>query len=161
MKEVWKPIKGYEKLYLISNNGRVKSLRKNIIRKTNTDGSGYLKVELYNKSFKTLKIHRLVAEAFVPNPLNKNEVNHKDGNILNNNYQNLEWVTSKENSIHRIYVLKKNYLNPCKPILCVELNKKFPSIGEASRFINCKSSSISEVLNNRNRKSGGYHWITQ
>lgn len=158
MNEIWKDIKGYEGLYQISNLGRVKSLKTGKIRKQCYDKDRYLKIELSNKTQKSLKIHRLVAQAFIPNPLNLPQVNHKDGNKLNNNVNNLEWVSPSENTRHRIYVLNKNSLYPCKKVTCIELNKKFPSISEGARYINRKPSSLSEVLNRPNGKCGGYHW---
>lgn len=104
--EKWIPIKGFSN-YLISNLGRVKSLsksyryRKNdeIILKANTRQNGYLKVDLYaNGKAYTKSIHRLVAEAFIPNPDNLPEVNHKDEDKTNNRVDNLEWCTPKYNN---------------------------------------------------------------
>ena len=112
--EIWKPIKGYEGLYEISNYGRVKSLARTWVTGHNSivrskDESilapkkdrGYLRVGLLkNGKRKLLSIHRLVAEHFIPNPLNKPEVNHRDGNKENNHFSNLEWVTPAENTQH-------------------------------------------------------------
>ena len=102
MNEIWKStgFDGYE----VSNLGRVRRLHKTIpprIRKLTTDTHGYLHVNLWHggKS-KHFSIHRLVAIAFIPNPENKPEVNHIDGNKLNNRVSNLEWVTSSENQRH-------------------------------------------------------------
>lgn len=161
MQEQWKPIKGYEGLYEISNFGRVKSIKTNKIRKPNPDGSGYLKIDLYYKKYKTLKIHRLVAEAFIENKFNLPQVNHIDGNLLNNHYQNLEWCSPSYNSWHRTYILNKNSLHPCKPVKCVELNKNFNSISNAARYMKLAQPTITEVLNNPNRTAGGYHWTTK
>ena len=114
MKEIWKEVKGYEGYYKISNLGRIKSVERFVgtirngkktknklkekILKGNIDKYGYKKIDLYKKGKrKNLKIHTIVANAFL-NKTNENyEVNHKDENKLNNNVLNLEWVSHKEN----------------------------------------------------------------
>lgn len=103
--EEWRDVVGYEGLYEISNHGRVKSyhtrFKKPRILKTSMTTTGYRKVELVkNKIKKSRKIHRLVAEAFIPNEENKPYINHIDSNPINNNVDNLEWCTQKENMIH-------------------------------------------------------------
>lgn len=116
MKEIWKDIAGYEGLYQVSNLGRVKSFERrwrtgknnNIKRKhkemiisKSKQIKSYHVVTLYKNNIQTQKgVHRLVAKAFIPNPENKPQVNHKDGNKLNNHINNLEWVTIKENMRH-------------------------------------------------------------
>ena len=96
--EMWKDIQGYEEKYQISNIGRIKNKINNRLLRPRVGTYGYYKVNLYkNKKVKTIEIHRLVAEAFIENPESKSEVNHIDGNKLNNNITNLEWVTHKEN----------------------------------------------------------------
>lgn len=109
--EVWKDIEGYEDKYQISNLGRVKSLADNkliereLIRKPRIGKNGYLYVNLFKGSKgKTKKIHRLVAETFIPNPDNLPQVNHIDGNKLNNSIDNLEWVTASENVKHALRI---------------------------------------------------------
>lgn len=97
MEEIWKDIEGYEGLYQISNIGRVWSVGKEIYKKAGLIGS-YLSVSL-NKDghLKNFLIHRLVAKAFIPNPLNLPQVNHIDEDKLNNRADNLEWCTAKYN----------------------------------------------------------------
>lgn len=130
---IWKPVLNYEKSYIISNTGLVKSLNrvvicKNGMKKTiketylkpQKDRYGYSVVNLYKDSkIKTMKIHRLVATCFIPNFENKHHVNHKDLNKSNNNIDNLEWVTSRENSIHYY----KNVVNK-KPVANRRFSKK-------------------------------------
>ena len=98
--EIWADIEGYERLYQISTKGRIKSFYKNkaTILKQNISGYGYLRVHLCkNKEVTNFYVHRLVAETFIPNPKNLPEVDHLDGNKLNNCVENLRWVTSSEN----------------------------------------------------------------
>lgn len=104
--EIWKSVNGFEGLYMVSNLGRIKSLPRNGTRKNGSIlkpaiRGNYLFVRLTgNRLDKKCSVHRLVAEAFIPNPSNKPLVNHKDGNKLNNNANNLEWCTQSENMIH-------------------------------------------------------------
>lgn len=104
MNEIWKDIIGYEWLYQVSSIGNVKSLNYNKTRKIvvlkNCLRLGYPVITLCNNWHITHTIHRLVAIAFIPNPENKPQVNHIDWNKLNNNLENLEWVTCKENLQH-------------------------------------------------------------
>jgi len=112
--EEWRPIEGYEGLYEVSNLGRVKSLARTIIRSDGrrcvvtekilterVNDRGYIEIKLSRLGSSTYKkLHRIVATAFLDNPENKPEVNHKDGNKKNNQAENLEWATHSENMQH-------------------------------------------------------------
>ena len=107
MIEEWRPIPGYEGLYEVSNTGRVRSLDKydsmnrflrGRILRLFTDGLGYLRAQLYsNSKRKSFLVHRLVAQAFIPNPDNLPQVNHRDENPSNDSVDNLEWCDGKYN----------------------------------------------------------------
>lgn len=102
MKEEWKTITGYPD-YLISNQGRVKSLRNDKILKTPPSHYGYPRCNIFKDRIRnTILVHRYVAKEFIPNPDNKPEVNHKNGIKLDSRVDNLEWCTPKENMRHSV-----------------------------------------------------------
>lgn len=95
--EEWKKVIGYEGLYEVSNLGNVRNVRRNTLLRL-SENQGYIQVCLYKNGIRTgLKVHRLVAQAFIPNPYNLKEVNHKDENPSNNIVENLEWCDRKYN----------------------------------------------------------------
>ena len=100
--EVFKPIEGFPN-YMVSSWGRVQRIDKGKFLKPEIHDKGYLRVDLFDPSGKRhhMKVHRLVATAFVGNPFNKPHINHIDGNNQNNSYTNLEWVTDAENKAKR------------------------------------------------------------
>lgn len=109
--EVWLPILGFRGRYEVSNFGRVRGLT--AILKPSINNCGYLNVGLcLDRIRKTKKVHRLVAAAFLPNPENKPQVNHKDGDKSNNKASNLEWATKSENELHAYSTGLKIKLRP-------------------------------------------------
>lgn len=105
--EVWKKVKGYED-YEVSSWGRVRNGATYDVLWQEKHDKGYMRVNLFSNGKKHhLKVHRLVALAFVPNPDGKPQVNHKDGNNRNNSYTNLEWVTDEENKAHQKAMLNE------------------------------------------------------
>ena len=97
--EIWKNIDGYEN-YEVSSLGNVRNKTTGRILKTANKG-GYYSVGLSKGKTKTFSVHQLTAKAFIPNPENKSQVNHKDKNGLNNNINNLEWMTTTEQNNHK------------------------------------------------------------
>ena len=159
--EEWKDIAGYEGLYQISNLGRVKSLRNNKMRKekilkVKKNTTGYLYLSLYkNNVGKNYLLHRLVAEAFLENPNNYPCINHKDENKEKNNVNNLEWCTYLYNSRYGTRterIVKSRLIS----IYCLETNKYYNSIKQASEELNLDSSHIVKVLKGRQKQTKGY-----
>ena len=158
--EVWKDIEGYEGLYQVSTCGNIKSLakprkngngrsyiQKEKLLKQSFTSTGYKKVELYKDGKrKSFKVHRLVAIAFIPNPDNKPEVNHIDGNKINNNIDNLEWVTSSENSIHAYETGLSPNKKELDEIRIIELYNKGASKEEISRMFDVSNVVIARIL---------------
>ena len=151
--EIWKDIKGYEGLYQVSNLGRVKSFQNHrvFIRKQSHNKKGYL-VLVLSKNNKNIqcRVHRLVAEAFLPNPNNYPCINHKDESRTNNTVDNLEWCTVQYNNYYgtRIDKIRKVI---AKPVLLTDLDTGISlitlSARESSHMLGVSKHSVSSVAN--------------
>ena len=193
-KEIWKPIEGYAE-YLISNLGRVKSIERTHttnnrwgkidrvvgerILKTSKTSGGYLKVSLRKNGISnTFLVHRLVAEAFIPNPDNLPCINHKDENPSNPIYTNLEWCTYKYNSNygtskkrisekHKGKKLSPEHIRKMadsKSISIIQYDKNMNVIAiwtsgkEAEKLTGIDASNISQVCKGKRKTAGGFVW---
>lgn len=165
-KEEWRPVVGYEGFYEVSNTGKVDSInfhREGYRARLKTQIiKGYVRVSLLKKSkVKHFFLHRLVAEAFIPNPNNLPFINHKDENKLNNRVDNLEWCTASYNnnygSIKQKISEKKGV-----PVIQLTLDGKFvaryKSLREAAAKTGAQLSSISAVCLGKLLKTHGYKW---
>ena len=170
MKEVFKDIEGYEGLYQVSNLGNVKALgnggsnSKEKFLKPQKDKGGYLKVNLCKEGkVKMCKIHRLVAQAFIPNPKNLPQVNHKDEDKQNNAASNLEWCTHFYNINYgtrnqRAAVICTNNPKRSKQVLCLETGIIYPSTHQVERQLGFAQGNISSACNGRYKQAYGFHW---
>lgn len=173
--EEWKVIKGYPD-YKVSNQGRVVSMKYNKERYLTLcpNRKGYPSVKITGiKKEQPMRVHRIVADAFIPNPDNKPQVNHINGIKTDNRVENLEWVTGLENIQHAwangMMPKERNYAHlpgalssRSKTTIMLDLNgvelQSFGSLREASRNLNIDSSSIIKCISGKGKTAGGYKW---
>lgn len=154
----WKDVPGFEGRYMVSNDGYVFSVGKGVLLKGNQKKTGYLEVTLAKNNRLTYKLlHRLVAEAFIPNPENKPQVNHKNGDKADNRASNLEWVTESENHRHRYEVLGQRG-GRSKTVICVETGQIYPSAKAAAVALGLQRSSITCCCLGTRNKAGNLHF---
>ena len=154
-----KDIKGYEGLYGITSCGKVWSYKRKMFLKPKDNGNGYLQVSLYkDKENKSCYVHRLVAEAYIPNNENLPQINHKDENKTNNCLQNLEWCDAKYNYNYGTRNEKiSNSLK--KPILQYDLDGNFIREWECAYYVGKVAvKSINNCLKGRRKTAYGYIW---
>lgn len=166
--EQWKDISGYENIYQVSNLGKVKNVNTNRILKQQVDHDGYFIITLRKgKAKKTYKVHRLVAETFIPGNHKTLQVNHISGIKSDNSVSNLEWVTLRENIIHAhkigIYnqTQQSNAMNKYKKTILKILNgkvvEKYESLSMASKTMGVTKQSIRRAFK-KNGTCCGFHW---
>lgn len=160
---IWKKIDGFDN-YSVSNTGLVRNDDTGKLLKPQVTRGHYYCHPCKNGKWRNMYIHRLVAKAFIPNPENKPQINHIDGNPANNHVDNLEWCTNSENQLHKCRVLGKKpdirtAINACKKkVLCVETGEIFESITAAAKSVGSCQPNVSKVLYGLTKTAGGYHW---
>ena len=162
----YRDVEGYRGVYRVDENGNVFSCWRNRLLKAHDNGIGYLQVSLSSRDkhgkivVKFKKVHRLVAEQFLPNPNNYTDVNHKDGNKSNNHVSNLEWCTHSENIFHSFFVRGKvqdaNHVK--KPIICLNNVKVYQSAVEAANELGLFTSNISMICNGKSKSTKGFRF---
>lgn len=186
LNEVWKPVKLHKGLYEVSTFGRVRSVERNVklsrigtivnrhlnpcLLKPNIMKIGYVSVQLSkNGKAKLHLVHRLVAEAFIPNPHEYKYVNHKDEDKTNNNVSNLEWCSQEHNSNWGTALIKSMSKNRNRKDLSIKVAmidkvgkviRKFESMNDASRIMHIHSAIVSAICSGKRKApdKNGYYW---
>ena len=167
MNETWKQIPGYH--YSVSSIGRVRNDLTDKIKAPRVDKYGYARVDIYKdgKPYRE-KIHRLVSNAFIPNPEHKPQVNHINGNKLDNSIGNLEWTTASENMQHCVKTglftpsrgmpgkKNPNAGRPGKPIRIKETGEVFNSITECAKAIGGNDTGILDNIAGGRKSHRGF-----
>lgn len=175
MSKHWKEVEGCPN-YLVSSAGRVKNLKLGIVLKQSLR-NGYLRVSINGKG---QSVHRLVAQAFIPNPNGFDTVDHINGDKTDNRAENLRWISRSDNvrrfykeqitedqkANRRMFALKVNRLAleaahkaTKKPVICLENGKTYESVNQAGRELEVNPGNICKVLKGKFKQTNGYHFI--
>lgn len=163
MTEYWKDINDYEGLYQVSNLGNVRSTKTGrVLKPAKNYKGGYLQVVLYkNGRVKHFLVHRLVAEAFIPNPNNLPCINHKDEDKTMNIVENLEWCTHKYNDNYGT-AIKRMTKTKSKTVLQLRMDGSLVRIWQSARKVqrqlHFNQSYISECCRGKHYSAYGYKW---
>lgn len=159
--EEWKDIEGYEGLYQVSNQGRVKNVMRDKLRASHNNGCGYLMILLCKDGKKKpFYVHRLVAQEFIPNPDNLPEVNHKDECKTNNVVENLEWCSSRYN-MNFGTARERTSLKQQKKVYQYTKNDELVAVFNGvnqCKELGFEPSCISQCCNGIRRTHKGYKW---
>lgn len=162
--EVWRDIPGYEGRYQASNLGRVRNTER-----LNLPGAGVLRpfvncngyhiavLQMHGRKTRT-GVHRLVALTFLPNPENKPQINHINGNKDDNRPDNLEWVTCSENNLHRRRVLNGGGGRAPRAVMCTNTGRTYPSITEAAKATHASAEKIVLCCQGKRKHTLGLGW---
>ena len=157
----WRDVKEYDH-YEVNQFGEIRHKKRKQVLKPRSNNGGYLYVNFNINGIRTnFAVHRIVANAFIPNPKGYLEVNHKDYNKQNNNVSNLEWVNSSQNKQHA-YLKQENKQSRGKSVEQYTKDgryiKTFESVSQAAQEIGCCVSAISNCCLGRTKTSKGYRW---
>lgn len=162
MSEIWKPIKDFD-CYFVSSLGNVKSTKpwhgtSERILKAGITKRGYCLVVLQKNGKQYYRsVHRLVADAFIPNPYNLEQVNHINEVKTDNRVENLEWCDAEYNMNYGTRTARQ-IRKRSKPVLCVETNITYQSSADAARKLSLNQGNIHNCCSGRNKTCGGFHW---
>ena len=157
MTEEWRDIPGYEGRYQASSLGRIRGPR--CVNRPFKNRNGYMVATLFKDGEKIRTgVHRLVAVAFIPNTEGKPQINHINGDKLDNRPENLEWVTCSENNLHRRRVLNGGGGRCKRPVVCLDTGVKYPSITEAAATTGSHLEKILACCKGRRKQTNGLHW---
>lgn len=151
---MWKDVKGFEKYYKISNDGRIYSKLSKRELKVQNNGKGYLFIRLVNKT--KFYVHRLVAINFIDNPNNLPQVNHIDGDKSNNNDWNLEWCTNKQNQIHSVKIGLSDNIKKLRKLSFTQIKEIYESLnnGISRKELALKYNVSLQVISNIRTRKG-------